>query len=88
MTHTRGKITVQFYSGYKGEETPRSFSVGGKEYAVEEVISRKRGLDKDSGEHYELFVCRVAGKTVTIRKNESGEWEIRPSADFPLPSKK
>jgi hypothetical protein len=88
MTHTREKITVRFYSGYKGEETPQSFSVGGKEYAVEKVLSRKRGLDKDSGEHYDLFVCRVAGKTVTIRKNELDECEIRPSADFPLPSKK
>jgi hypothetical protein len=88
MTHTREKITVQFYSGYKGEETPRSFIVGGREYVVEEVISRKRCLDKDSGKHYELFVCRVAGKTVTIRKSESGECEILPSGDVLLPPKK
>jgi hypothetical protein len=88
MTDTREKITVQFYSGYKGEETPRSLIVGGREYAVEEVISRKRGLDKDSEENYELFVCRVAGKKVTIRKNESGEWEIRPREGFFRPSKK
>ncbi len=82
------KIIVCFYSGYKGDETPRSLLVGGQEYAVEKVLSRKRCLEKDSGRHYELFVCRVSGKTVKIRREETGECELTSSAGiFSLPKK-
>jgi hypothetical protein len=82
------KIIVRFYSGYKGDETPRSLLVGSQEYAVEKVISRKRCLEKDSGRRYELFVCRVSGKTVKIRRQETGECELTSSIDiFPLSKK-
>ena len=82
------KISVRFYSGYKGEETPRSYLVGDAEYAVEKVLSRKRCQDKDSGRQYELFVCRVGGKTVKIRRDETGECELVSSADgFPFSPK-
>lgn len=82
------KIIVRFYSGYKGDETPRSLLVGGQEYAVEKVLSRKRCIEKDSGRPYELFVCQVAGKTVKIRRDETGECEISPAGDFLAPPKK
>lgn len=67
---------VVFYSGYKGRETPRAIRVGNQEYPVEKVLSRKRVQDKDSGERYELFRCRVAGKDVTLRIGPSGECRI------------
>jgi hypothetical protein len=82
------KIIVHFYAGYKGEETPMSLSIGGQEYPVEEVLSRKRLLDKDSGRRSEVFVCRVAGKTVKIRKDETGECELSPSGDILAPPQK
>ena len=75
------KIVVQFYAGYKGEETPRSITVGDRTYSIDEVLSRKRFQDKDSGQRYELFVCRVSGNTVKIRRDETGECELIPSAD-------
>jgi len=82
------KIIVQFYAGYKGEETPMSITVGDRVYPVDEVLSRKRFQDKDSGKRYELFVCQVGGKTVKIRRDEAGECELSPSADgFPFPPK-
>jgi hypothetical protein len=54
-------IKVRFYSGYKGEETPRALVVAGREYPVDKVIWHKRGQDKDTRESYELVRCRVAG---------------------------
>lgn len=65
-----------------------SLSIGGQEYPVEEVLSRKRLLDKDSGRRSEVFVCRVAGKTVKIRKDETGECELSPSGDILAPPQK
>ncbi len=82
------KIIVQFYAGYKGEETPKSIAVGDQIYPIDEVLSRKRFQDKDSGKRYEVFVCRVAGKTVKIRRDDTGECELIPSADdFPFSPK-
>jgi len=82
------KIIVRFYAGYKGEETPRSILAGGQEYLVEHVLSRRKCLEKVSGKGYEVFVCRVAGKTVRIRKLETGECELSPAGDFLSPLKK
>jgi hypothetical protein len=76
------KIIVRFYAGYKGEETPRSILAGGREYMVEDIFSRRKCLEKVSGKSYEVFVCRVAGKTVRIRKLETGECELSPAGDF------
>ena len=88
MTYASQKITVHFYAGYKGEETPRSVIFGDQVYPVEEILSRKRCLEKDSRRHYEVFVCRVAGKTVKIRRDETGECELSPSGDILVPPKK
>ena len=88
MTGVSKKVIVHFYSGYKGEETPQSLIIDSRVFQVEKVLSRKRCQEKDSGRHYELFVCRVAGKTVKIRKDESGECEMSPAAGFLLPPEK
>jgi len=70
---------VLYYSGYKGEETPRAVIIGGREYPVDEVLWRKRILDRDSGKRIEVFGCKVAGRAIEIRKDESGRSEIRLS---------
>ncbi|HUU37646.1 MAG TPA: hypothetical protein VMW46_05515 [Candidatus Desulfaltia sp.] len=81
-------IKVQFYSGYKGQETPRAIVVGEREYPVEKVLWRRRVQDKDSGECYELFRCRVAGKDITLKISPSGECRILGPGLDPLPPPK
>jgi hypothetical protein len=69
-------IKVLFYSGYKGQETPRAVVIAGREYPVDKVIWRKKGQDKDTREPYELFRCRVAGQEVTLKISPSGEGRL------------
>lgn len=44
------KISVESYSGYKFDESPRAFTFGGKRYIVEEIIDRwyEGGLRSDA----------------------------------------
>ncbi|MBN2345802.1 MAG: hypothetical protein JXO51_05370 [Candidatus Aminicenantes bacterium] len=73
-----GKISVSFHSGYKGEETPRAVFIEGREFPIEEVLERKRILNRASGRVFDLFVCRIAGKKVNIKADPSGAWEMSP----------
>lgn len=75
-------IEVRFYSGYREGETPRALVAGGREYPVETVLSRERRQDVETGRSFEIFRVRVAGSTVVIRKDESGESEVLPSSDL------
>ena len=77
---------VLFYSGYKGEETPRAIVVAGRECPVERIIWRKRGREKDSRESYELVRCRVAGQEVTLKISPSGECRLLGRDRLNLPS--
>jgi hypothetical protein len=77
---------VLFYSGYKGEETPRAIVVAGRECPVERIIWRKRGREKDSRESYELVRCRVAGQEVTLKISPSGECRLLGRDRLILPS--
>jgi hypothetical protein len=76
------EIEVRFYSGYAGDETPRALIIGGREYPVERVLSRRRCADKKTGIIRELFECLVSGKKVIIRKDESGKTDVLPSSDL------
>jgi hypothetical protein len=82
MPEGHSKIRVIFYSGYKGEETPRAVSVGSREYRIDEILWRSKVLDHSSGRELEAFACRVAGKTVIIKQDESGGWVILPPGIF------
>ena len=79
-------IKVRFYSGYKGQETPRAIVVAGREYPVEKVIWRKRGREKDSRESYDLVRCRVAGQELTLKISPSGECRLLGRCRLLLPS--
>ncbi|MFB0565277.1 MAG: hypothetical protein ACETWK_06300 [Candidatus Aminicenantaceae bacterium] len=70
------KFEVIFYSGYKGEEAPRSVIVGDREFKIDEIIERKRVKDFKSGEMYEVFKCKMEGKLVEIERYDSGKWAI------------
>jgi hypothetical protein len=78
QTAPGGEIRVSFHSGYKGEETPRALFISGRELPIEKVLERKRIRDRDSGETCDIFVCRVAGKMVDIRKDGSGHCDVSP----------
>jgi hypothetical protein len=69
-------IRVIFYSGHKGQETPRALLLAGREYPVDKIIWRKRAEDRDTRESYELVRCRVAGQDVTLRISASGECRL------------
>jgi hypothetical protein len=76
------KLIVRFHAGYKADETPRALVWAGREYPVEQVLSRKRCRGQVPGKSWEVFVVRVAGKTLILRINESGEAEALPGSDL------
>jgi len=71
-----GKFEVRFYAGYKGEEIPRSVIIGSREFKIDEILSRKRVLDRKSGRRMEIYKCMMEGERVEIMKFESGEWSL------------
>ncbi len=71
-----GMFELKFYSGYKGEEIPKSVVIGNREFIIEEIISRKRVLDQKSGKRLEVYKCKMEGEIVKITVFKSGEWEI------------
>ena len=66
------EIVVECYAGYRGEETPRRFSIGDRPLEVARVIERWITPD------YRYF--RLAGddgQVYVIRQNvASGSWEL------------
>lgn len=71
-----GKFELQFYSGYKGDETPKAVIIGTRKLKIEEIISRKRVLDKKTGKRSEVYMCKMEGEIVKITILESGKFEI------------
>ena len=79
----RGRdLKVLYHAGYKGGETPRSLLVTGREFPVERVLSRQRVLDAETGRTVDVFRIQVQGKTVVVRRTESGESEILSPSDL------
>jgi hypothetical protein len=57
----------EFYSGYKGGETPRVAIIEGRKISVTEVIRRKRALNSRTGKTEDIFRCRLAdGRVIDI----------------------
>ena len=57
----------EFYSGYKGGETPRFAVIEGRRIAVTEVILRMRTLDPRTGKIEDVYSCRLAdGRVIDI----------------------
>ena len=60
---------VEYYAGYRGEETPRFVTIGGIRHEVVEVSGRKRVIDGGSGEAFEEFRCLLDdGRAVAVRR--------------------
>jgi len=39
-TVRKGNVLVEAYAGYKGEETPRAFTLDGMRHEVQEIVAR------------------------------------------------
>jgi len=65
-------VQVECYSGYRGEETPRRFEIGGRRVEVVEVIDRWLGPD-----HRYFKIKGDDGGRYILRHDEpSGRWEL------------
>ncbi len=65
-------VTVDAYAGYKGEETPRSFSIHGVHFVVQEVV------DRWYSETHSYFRVRTdKGHRYVLRYDlDSFQWEL------------
>ena len=66
------KFHVEAYAGYKGEETPRSFTVDGTCYAVAEIVGRW-----DTDTHCYFKVKTTEGHCYVLRFDaDKSLWEL------------
>jgi hypothetical protein len=66
------EVKVECYAGYRGEETPRRFSLGRRTLEVAEVIDRWLGPD-----HRYFKVLADDGATYILRHDErTAVWEL------------
>ncbi len=60
---------VEYYSGYKGEETPRFVTISGIRHRVLQVSGRKRTYAAGTDEVAEEFQCLLDdGRTVSVKR--------------------
>jgi hypothetical protein len=74
------KVEVVCYSGYKADERPVRFRLGGHDYFVEEL------LDRWYGPHSIFFKIRASDGNVYILQRRSsppeGEWSLESFRDM------
>lgn len=69
--------SVEFYSGHKGDETPRAVVAAGRRIEIVEVTARERVLDAATGANREVWRCRLEdGRTVTIELFADGSRRV------------
>jgi len=70
------KIRVIAYSGYRGEETPRAFMLGGRRIEVVEI--QERWIEEGIGDRATKRFFKVKGSDGGIHKifydEKTGEW--------------
>ncbi len=65
-------LTVDAYAGYKGEETPRSFTIDGRRFSVKEIVERWY-----SETHSYFRLLASDGKSYVIRFDLDEDcWEL------------
>ena len=76
-------IQVTAYSGYRGEESPRSFVIAGKRVEVRKILARWIGEDEAIGERSRYF--RVKGDDFRVRvlhcRERDGVWLMEEDVD-------
>jgi hypothetical protein len=66
------EVRVECHAGYRGDETPRRFHIGGRTIEIAQVLSRWREPDA-------LFfrVRSDEGRIYVLRKDEqAGRWDV------------
>jgi hypothetical protein len=70
------KVCVMAYSGYRGEETPKAFMLGGKRIEVVEI--QKRWIEEATGDRATKRFFEVKGSDGGIHKifydEKTAEW--------------
>ena len=68
-------VRVVAYSGYRGEESPRSFTVGNKTYDIEKIVSvtKEEDLKRRVTRRF-LVITKAGGKNTLLYDESSGEW--------------
>jgi len=68
---------VEFYAGYKGDETPRAIVLEGRRIKVLSVRARSRVLDAATGSVRETWRCRLDdGRTVIVERLDDGTTRV------------
>jgi hypothetical protein len=70
------QVKVKFYSGYKGEETPRSVCLEEEEIAIDRILERKKILDSETSEAREEYTIKLKGRKAILRIFGSGACEL------------
>lgn len=70
------KVKVQFYSGYTGEETPRSVLFRDEEFTIDRILERKKILDPKTNEIRNEYTIKLEGRTAILKILGSGECEL------------
>lgn len=66
------KIRVRFYSGGRGRESPRALVLEDGEHPIDRILERRMEMEAGSGAISEVFICRAAGRTWSIRRHGDG----------------
>jgi hypothetical protein len=73
---SEGKIRVIAYSGYRGEETPRAFTLGGRRIEVVEI--HESWIEEGIGDRATKRFFKVKGSDGEMHKifydEKAGEW--------------
>jgi hypothetical protein len=70
------RVDVQFHSGYKGEEEPRTIIVDEKEWTVERILERKRISNSNTGRTHEEFICLVNKRLAKLSIHPDGQHRL------------
>ncbi len=70
------KVKVRFYSGYKGEETPRTVFFQDSEIPIDRILQRKQILDSETGDSREEYTIELKGRAAILKLWSSGECEL------------
>jgi len=77
-------VKVNAYSGYRGEEMPRSFIHEEKHHEVEEILSMTTETNKERNIYRKFLVRTGEGEKYTLFYDEgTGEWFLLPQKKFP-----
>ncbi|MGD9346848.1 MAG: hypothetical protein PVH84_13350 [Candidatus Aminicenantes bacterium] len=69
-------VKVKYYSGYKGEETPRSVLVEGEELPIDRILERKKILVPGTNELRREFTIQLKGRLAVLKISSSGLGEL------------